>query len=216
MCTAMRITLRVLTMVLIVTAVSTHAAEKKQGSTSKYKAVGIVRSKDVPATVSDRIVSHVKANAPLKARAVSKPVSGGEIEGKTHVANARTNAKESLPLLVLVGKVARRPERVIISAKDSVALINVGAFQEYLKQPDKISDECLKRIDRAAMKAVGALFGLPACQNPFCAMSDVESKPHIPVQGRNYCPACLPEFEEMLGLSPIAKDKTTGNKKKAE
>ena len=205
MCTAMRITLRVLTMLLIVAAVSTHAAEKKQGSTSKYKAVGIVRSKDVPAKVLARIVSHVKANAPLKARALSKPVSGGEVEGKTHVANARAATKTPAPLLDLVGKVAKRPERVIISAKDNVALINVDAFQKYLNQPDKISDECLKRIDRAAMKAVGTLFGLPSCQNPFCALSDVESKPHIPVQGRNYCPACLPEFEEMLGLSPTSK-----------
>lgn len=211
MFTTVHITLKMVAVGLVITAANTHAVEKKHGSTSQRKIVGVVRSADVPAEISTRIASHVKANVPLKVQVLADPISGSEIAAKTHVANARAaEKKSSTPLVVLAGKVAERPERIIISKKDNVALINVGGFQQYLKQPDKISDECCKRIDRATMKAVGTLFGLKSCQNPFCAMSDVEAKPHIPLQGRNYCPVCLPVFEEIVGAAPIL------NRKKAE
>lgn len=189
------------------------SAERRQGDTTSYKNITILRSADIPEDTSKRVATHVKANIPLKVSVLPTPIPGGEIEAKTHVANAKAAHKRGTPLVVLAGRIVKRSERVIISRKDSTILINVGAFQMYLKQPGKISDECLKRIDRAAMKAIGTLFGLDSCQNPFCAMSDHEAKPHIPLQGRNYCPACTPAFEEKVGLAPVLNKKPATKKK---
>lgn len=199
--------------ILVSLTLTSHSAEKRKGDTSKYKNITLLRSSDVPASVSDRVASHVKASIPVTVSQLTKTISGGELEGKIHVANAKAMHEKGSPLLIVVGNIKNRPERVIISKRDNVALINVGGFQAYLKQPDKITDECLKRIDRASMKAVGTLFGLESCQNPFCAMSDLEAKPHIPIQGRNYCPVCLPAYEEKVGLAPVLNKKPATKKK---
>ncbi|MBT3192300.1 MAG: hypothetical protein HN341_07065 [Verrucomicrobia bacterium] len=90
-------------------------------------------------------------------------------------------------VVVLVNTPASSAPAVVYSVRLGCAVVNTAVIAAI----DGLTDQGrLARIERAAMYGLGRLVGMPACLNPFCALSEYEHVQKDKIPGRNYCPNC--------------------------
>jgi predicted Zn-dependent protease len=160
----------------------THAA------TQDSKMVLFLSSPEVDTELSRTCFGFVKNNVrgQLRRDLTLLRSAGFGPEEQLRVFSAMRSDGDAL-VVVLVNVATNSAPVVTYSEKRGSAVVNIAM----LDAAEEITEQGrVARIERAAMYAVGRLVGMPACLNPYCALSEYVHVQKNKVLGRNYCPHC--------------------------
>jgi len=96
------------------------------------------------------------------------------------------------------------PFRLALFPKRQIAILDMGWLRPGAGNKGTSANDKLfaVRVTKESMRAVGLLWGMPACPYPRCCLAEAKNHGDLDEKGRDFCPPCGIVFEYIMGREP--------------
>jgi hypothetical protein len=178
-------------------AVMTQAATPEADAPAAPLSLALITSGPVPTNLVDRVRRHVEFNLRLavSVRALEQPVSEALLRNLTSLPGLKKT--NELSVVILAAGVATGQSHGFLNPTNQVVAINVDG----MKADDM--ETFARRLEKQVMRGYIHVAGITSCPNPLCCLYAYQSTEELDGMGRNTCPPCLGQWEDLLATRKI-------------
>lgn len=179
----------------VLAAASCLAAEEAAPApaAAPAKSIGVIAVGQVDAALVDRVATFVRNETQLPVRVLParEPVGKALADEAAGVAEAMTDA--DVCVVALVDAEGEDQPALSMAPAERVALVNARALLA-----GAADDEAgARRLEKEAMRSVGALLGAAECPNQQCALWNHGTAEELDLKSRSFCPPCLQKVQDL-------------------